>query len=294
MGGSPPNLYGKPDKRRRATAAEMEERASFLIAYAHKHAPVSVRGLYYRAEVEKVPGIDKTDAGYDKVQSQVLKLRRQGRLDYDHISDATRWMRKPRSFNSIKSALQDTARTYRKQLWTGNNAYVEVWLEKDALAGVIYPITGLYDVPLMVTRGFSSETFAYEAVASRAGKPGTCYIYYLGDFDRAGRDAARSLHEKLARFGREFKVDFVFEELAVTLEQIREWNLPTRPPKRLSGADKAWPHDFACELDAVPPDDMRALVEAAINRHLPQDQLQLMKIVEEDERKLLHMFANHN
>ncbi|MGE3366770.1 MAG: hypothetical protein AB7I34_25380 [Rhizobiaceae bacterium] len=51
--------------------------------------PVTVRGLYYQSEVHGLPGIDKTDAGYDKVQRrQVLALRRQGRMSYDWIADA--------------------------------------------------------------------------------------------------------------------------------------------------------------------------------------------------------------
>src|SRR5262249_9610811 len=62
--------------RSRATKAEMEERAQFLIEYAQQHGPVTVRGLYYQAEVAGVPGIDKTEAGYVKVQRQVLDLRR--------------------------------------------------------------------------------------------------------------------------------------------------------------------------------------------------------------------------
>src|SRR5262249_40186958 len=106
-----------PVKRRRATRSEMEERATFLIAYAEDHGPVTVRGLYYQAEVAKVPGIDKHESSYGKVQRQVLDLRRSGRLDYEHISDATRWMRKPRSYDSIEDALEETARLYRRNLW---------------------------------------------------------------------------------------------------------------------------------------------------------------------------------
>ena len=158
-------------KRRRATKAEMEERAEFLINYASEHGPVTVRGLYYQAEVARVPGIGKDDAGYNKIQAQVLKLRREGRLRYDDIADATRWMRKPKTHDSVEDALESTARLYRKNLWRDAEDYVEIWIEKDALAGVIYPITSSYDVPLMVTRGFSSETFAYEAIAAREGDP---------------------------------------------------------------------------------------------------------------------------
>ena len=92
-------------------------------------------------------------------------------------------MRKPKSHNSAEEALADTARSYRRNLWCDAESYVEVWIEKDALAGVIYPITERYDVPLMVARGFTSETFAYEAVAARGSDPRDYYVYYFGDFD---------------------------------------------------------------------------------------------------------------
>jgi hypothetical protein len=109
-------------------------------------------------------------------------------------------MRKPKTHNSVADALRETARTYRRNLWQDANAYVEVWCEKDALAGVILPVTSEYDVPLMVARGYASETFAYEAVASRGDDKRDYHVYYFGDFDRSGVDAANSLQEKLERF----------------------------------------------------------------------------------------------
>jgi hypothetical protein len=177
----------------------MEERAAFLIGYAHQHGPVSVRGLYYQAEVASVPGIDKSDQAYQRVQQQVLILRRTGRMPYGDIADMTRWMRKPKSYSSIEEALAETARTYRVSLWRDADCHVEVWCEKDALAGVILPVTSEYDVPLMVTRGYTSETFAFEAVAARGADPRPFHVYAFVDFDRSGRDGARSLEEKLKR-----------------------------------------------------------------------------------------------
>src|SRR5262245_9466691 len=282
-----PVYEASPIKRQRATKAEMEERAAFLIDSASEHGPVTVRGLYYQAEVASLPGISKDDKDYAKVQRQVLKLRREGRLSYSDIADATRWMRKPRTHGSVEEALRDTARFYRKALWTDADSYVEIWVEKDALAGVIYPVTSRYDVPLMVTRGFSSETFCYEAIAARSEDDRPYHVYYLGDFDRAGRDAANSLQEKLERFANEEGIDLVFEWIAVTEQQITDWDLPTREPKRKSRADKKWPYEFACELDAIPPDQLRYLVENAINEHLSQHQLEVLKAAEESERDVI-------
>jgi hypothetical protein len=79
--------------------------------------------LYYQAEVNGIAGIDKTDNGYDKVQNQVLKLRREGRMSYGDIADVTRWMRKPRTFDGVEDALESTAQLYRKSLWRDAETY---------------------------------------------------------------------------------------------------------------------------------------------------------------------------
>ena len=259
-----------------------------------EHGPVTVRGLYYQAEVAGIPGIDKSKGAYDKVQRQVLLLRRSGDLAYEDIADSTRWMRKPRSYDLVEDALEQTARLYRRNLWRDSDDYVEVWVEKDALAGVILPVTTEYDVPLMPARGYSSETFAFEAVNARADDEREYYVYYFGDFDRSGVDAARSLKEKLERFADDLPdciCDVVFTHVAVTEEQVRSLRFPTRPPKRESTADKAWPHDFACELDAIPPDTLRQMVCECIERHLPRHQLEILKQAERSERATLRLFA---
>ena len=139
-------------------------------------------------------------------------------------------MRKPRSFDSIEDALAETARTYRRNLWRDAFETVEVWCEKDALAGVIFPVTAHYDVPLMVTRGYSSETFAYEAITQHADDVRDYHVYYLGDFDRSGRDAAKSLEEKLHRFAGDHAFRVIFETIAINGPgQIVEHGLSTRP-----------------------------------------------------------------
>ena len=305
MSGIEAGLYeaGPVKPRRRASRDEMEARAEFLIRYAKKHGPVTVRQLYYRAEVEGLAGIEKTDDGYNKIQRQVLDLRRAGRLPYNRIADLTRWMRKPRTYDGVERALQATAQLYRKALWADAESYLEIWCEKDALAGVIYPVTAEYDVPLMVSRGFSSETFCFEAIAAREDDPREYVVWYLGDFDRAGCDAARSLKEKLERFAGEKRVEVEFRQLAIEEADVVEFDasdmtanvrlfdqwrwLPVREHKRKSPADKAWPHAFAIELDAIEPDDLRQMVCAVIDEYLPAEQIEILKVAEESERALI-------
>ena len=84
--------------------------------------------------------------------------------------------------------------------------------------------------------------------------------------------------------------EIYFERIAVTEEQIVDWNLPTRPTKVSDTRAKNF-GDVSVELDAIAPNDLRALVEQVINRHLPQDQLRILQEAERSERELLTTFA---
>lgn len=275
--------------RRRATGEEMESRARFLVSYARDNAPVTVRQLFYAATVSGLPGITKDDNGYNKVQQQVLELRRSGKMPYWCIADLTRFWRGVTTYNDVDEALRQTAKLYRKSLWREKNHAVEFWLEKDALAGCVQPVAEKYAIPLMVTRGFSSETFAYEAAENfdAGGKP--VFVYHLGDFDRSGQDAADDLERKLKGYTK--RVEVIFQKLAVQPADIEFHSLPTREPKRNTSADRRWPYDYACELDAMPPALLRSYVETVCRRHMPDEEMIVLLAAEESERNLLHGLA---
>jgi hypothetical protein len=111
-------------------------------------------------------------------------------------------------------------------------------------------------------------------------------VYYFGDFDQAGYDAANSLEEKLERFaGEDGNFNVIFNHVAITQEQIIELSLSTREHKRGRERDRQWPHPYACELDAIAPDTLRSMVRSCIEQHLPRDKLERLKIIENAERE---------
>jgi hypothetical protein len=164
-------LYGASliSPRVRATKAEMQARYDALIAIAREVNPCTVRQVFYQASVRGI--VEKTEDGYNKVQNALVKLRLSDEIPFDWIVDNTRWRRKPESYDGLEEALEDTADFYRRKLWSDADAYVEVWLEKDALAGAIYPVTSQYDVPLMTARGYSSITFLKSSACRSAPRP---------------------------------------------------------------------------------------------------------------------------
>jgi hypothetical protein len=129
-------LYQAAIKRIRATQAEVEDRRQALLDTIEAGRPMTVRQVFYQATVRGL--VEKAESGYGKVQTDLTVMRRAGELPYYWLADNTRWQRKPRTFSSVEQALRDTAALCRKSLWTGAGAYVEIWLEKDALSGVIY------------------------------------------------------------------------------------------------------------------------------------------------------------
>ena len=272
----------------RATKQQMEALHEALVRIVREIAPCTVRQTFYQASVRGI--VEKTEAGYDRVQRALVHLRRTGRLPFRKITDNTRWQIKPSTYNSLTDALEETARLYRRAVWADVDAYVEVWLEKDALAGVVQPVTSAYDVPLMVARGFSSLSFLHGAAEdiNALGKP--AYIYHLGDRDPSGVCAAGKIEETLREYAPNAEIHF--ERLAVLPEQIIQWSLPTRPTKQTDSRAKNFTGD-SVELDAIHPETLRRLVEDAIVEHLPAGQLETLSVAEESEREMLLMFARH-
>jgi hypothetical protein len=219
------------------------------------------------------------------VQTDLVLMRKNGDMPYGWLADNTRWQRKPKTFDSVEEALRNTAQFYRKSLWVDADAYVEVWLEKDALSGVIYPVTAEYDVPLMVARGYASLSFLADAAEAISDLDVPTYIYHLGDLDPSGVNAGEKIEETLRELAPDAEIHF--ERLAVTSKQVADWDLPSRPTKKSDSRAKKFGSDISVELDAIEPDRLRDLVRGATEKHLPRHQFEILKAAEQSEREII-------
>ena len=176
--------------------------------------------------------------------------------------------------------------------------YVEVWLEKGALSGLLYQETAVRQVPLMVTRGYSSLTFLHESATTitdklLAGKDAV--ILNVGDHDPSGLDAWRNAQEMLTRFVGEsvgsaaVRRHLYFERLAVTPEQIDSMDLVTRPTKA-SDTRAAGFSGRSVEVDAVPSGELRQIVRENLDRWVDDDLWSASAGVETRERSELENF----
>ena len=281
--------------RVRRTNSELEAVDTAIVYAVATETPVTVRGVFYR--VVSSGAIDKSETGYRTVQRRLLELRRSSAVSYSAITDGTRLRLKPDSWTNADRMLEDVAASYRRALWNDQDAEVIIISEKDAISGVVYPVTAEYDVELCITRGYSSETFTHSIAQtvrnnSRRGK--TTFVYQLGDHDPSGVDAWRSFEERVRTFVNVEAVFFehiaVFERIAVTPRQIYLLSLPTRPTKT-SDSRSAGFEGESVEVDAIPASTLRQIVRVAIEHHIDQRQLSLTRQVEAAERSGLEALA---
>jgi hypothetical protein len=270
-------------KRHRRSKSEMQDLRQAIFKAVEAEQPTTIRHVFYCLVSEY--GIPKTEAEYKNTVCRLLAvMRREGEIPYEWITDNTRWMMKPKSYASLGDALERCQESYRRNVWLSLPVRVEVWTEKDAISSILYDVTGKWDVPLMTARGYSSLSFLYSTAQdiSATGKP--TYIYYFGDHDPSGQDARRCVLKTLREFAPDAEIHF--EVKAVTVEQIEQYNLPTRPTKKSDSRARGFAGE-SVEVDALSSHTLRELVDDCITQHIDDDVYQRMRTVEDAERDTL-------
>jgi hypothetical protein len=247
--------------------------------------PMTLRALYYRlASAGHIPA---TDPGYNQVKRLTKTLREAGVIPITGwIVDRVRSTLKPSSWSGLADFGDTVRHAYRKDLWAQMPDHVELFVEKDAIAGTIQPITAEYDVALNVIRGDVSISFAGEIANlwKRIEKP--IVVYYLGDFDPSGMGIEQELRDKLERYSGRIPL---WQRLGVTAADFEDFDLFPLPVKTSArSASFVERYGTRCaEVDALPPNELRARVLAAIEAHIDQDRWEKLKRVEELEQGVL-------
>ena len=250
---------------------------------------MTVRHLFYRLVAQGV--IEKTEAEYDGTVCRLaVELRRNGGIPYGKIVDGSRLYIRPTTYDNITDALNDTAAIYRRSYWRTADRMLEVWCEKDAIRALIESTCEQLAVPLMVTRGFSSESIvqslAYDTI--RSGKPRV--ILSLNDYDPSGSIMLDDILRRARHYAPAAR--FHSEQVALTREQVTRFRLPTRPTKTAGNTHAAKFNDpESVELDALPPQTLRDLLQDAIEAHVDQRELAIMQEAEASERDTLVFWA---
>jgi len=166
--------------------------------YAQDGYTMTLRQLYYQLVSKDI--IPNKDTEYKKLSKLLKEGRMAGWVDWDAIEDRLRAAKITYSVTSPSHAIQDAINHYRLNRQKNQDTYIEVWVEKDALSGVLTRITSKYHVRLLVNRGYGSVTAIHDAY--RRTKPmleagRKVKILYLGDHDPSGVDMIRDVRDRL-------------------------------------------------------------------------------------------------
>lgn len=283
-----PFINGTPSKRYRRTRAELDALDAQLYELVREHAPCTVRQIYYRAVVAYL--CEKTDAGYNLIQRRLLILRRAGVVPYHWIEDNARTYYGGGRYTDLEEFGTYASRhLFALDYWRHEHVNVELWCESDSIAGTIREtITKTWGLRLYVARGFSSETYAENSAQGLKADGRPAYIYLLSDFDPSGISLAEDIGRKLMAFTNPLPV--TVRRIALNAEQVEAWALPTHALKKSDSRAARFRREHsnvACELEAIPPRQLRTLVSDAIAQHIDPRRLEAAKQDEVLQREAL-------
>lgn len=258
----------------RADKLETIAQANEIIeTYQAQGYRLTLRQLYYQFVSRNL--LRNTERSYKNLGTAISDGRLAGLIDWDAIEDRVRVPRRPSEWSDIESLVESAVAAYRLDRWAGQENYCELWVEKDALAGVLEPIANEYHITLMVNRGYSSQSAMYGA-SLRFRNPKHFekdkYLFYLGDHDPSGEDMVRDVRDRLSMFGAEVNV----EKLALTMEQVEEYNPPPNPAKMTDSRAQAYVDEHGSsswEVDALPPDVLERIIRERIDEALDRDKM---------------------
>jgi len=271
----------------------------FVKKLVEEESPMTVRHVFYR--LAGIGLVDKDDAGYQKVVRLLKTMRTKMSfkrryphlaLDFNHISEEGRRPHRTYTVSGPAEAVESLVYDYRLSVLDHADTYIEVWVEKDAMVGTIYPVCQKYDVPLIASKGYSSITalhrLATRIMQARAlGKP--TVLLQLGDWDHDGRNIPQTMNYKIREMLRDnfecYDPELEIKRIALTEKQIKRYKLPTRPNKKTGESTDV-------DLDAMRPSELRQLLDKAISLYIPQDLVSEVREREKAHKRQLRKLAD--
>lgn len=244
----------------------MIEKANAIIdEYMAEEYELTVRQLYYQFVARDLlpenwadeQGNTNNPKSYKKFGSMINDGRLAGEIDWLAIVDRTREIKSSSHWDSPSEILQSATDSFALDTRANQVLYVEVWVEKDALAAVLERACVPLDVPWFACKGYVSQSAMWRAAVRIGGKyesrpPVKAVVLYLGDHDPSGIDMARDIQDRFEVFG----VSVSVKRIALSLDQIEQYNPPPNPAKVKDSRYAAYVAEYgneSWELDALDP-----------------------------------------
>lgn len=278
-------------KRERRTADQVDQLDKQIIDVLSEDHPQSVRHVFYRMTDPRLPEpVEKSDRGYRHVQERCVVLRRSRAIPYEWIADMSRHGYYVDTFSGAGNFVERMAGLYRADLWADSCYRCEIWAESRSIASVLLKDCTELAVNLFPCGGFSSLSFVHQAAMQHNGlhdwRP--LVVFYIGDYDPAGVLIDHSLEREL-RLHLSDDIEMTFERIGINLDQIEEFDLPTKPRKESD--TRSQQVAFTVEAEAMPAKILRGILREKVEALLPENALSVAKVAEQSERAHLRKMA---
>jgi hypothetical protein len=246
---------------RRDSLALIHQVNSIIQEYRSMGYSLSLRQVYYQLVAKNV--IENKERSYKNLGNLISDARLAGLIDWSAIEDRTRNIKGNSHWQSPSHIIKSAAYSFAYDKWEEQDYHIEVWVEKDALVGVVGQICGKLDVSYFSCRGYVSQSEMWSAaqrlMQKSEGGQKTPVILHLGDHDPSGKDMSRDIEDRLEVFG----VTPIFRRIALNMDQIEEYLPPPNPTKVTDTRASAYIDEFGYEcweLDALRPEVMEQLI----------------------------------
>lgn len=268
---------------------------SVIEEYEAQGYSLTLRQCYYQLVARGI--IPNNERSYKNTGNLINDARLAGLIDWHSIEDRTRNLQRLAHWDSPKSIIESASYQYRKDIWENQDYYVEVWVEKEALANVVGRVADELDVPYFCCRGYVSQSEMWSAAQrfiakQEAGKD--VVLIHLGDHDPSGIDMSRDIEERLTLFGVDSCM-FNFRRIALNMEQIEEFAPPPNPAKLTDSrcgsyisryGDESW------ELDALEPKVIHDLITNNVTEFWDYEEVLRVRAKVASEKEVMESVAN--
>ena len=257
---------------RKKSLAIIETANDIIDEYAADGLTLTLRQLYYQFVARDL--LPNKQSSYDNLGRTISDGRLAGLIDWAAIEDRTRFLRGRNNWDNPAQMIRSRARSYSIDMWENQDNRLEVWIEKDALIGVIERVCHNNDVDYFACRGYVSQSELYEAgkrIERYRAEGRDTVVVHLGDHDPSGIDMTRDNEERLCMFSGGY-VDV--RRIALNYDQVLKYSPPPNPAKMSDSraADYVARHGYSSwELDALEPRVLQRLIQDIIDEHKDPD-----------------------
>ena len=277
---------------RNSSMAIIEQANEIVNEYSADGYDLTLRQLYYQFVARGQ--IANSQREYKRLGSVINDARLAGLVDWNSIVDRTRNFERLSRWDSPADILRSAAAGYHIDLRSDQDEYIEVWVEKDALVGVVEKACKPLDVGYLSCRGYVSQSVMWRA-AQRFIEQESYYettLIHLGDHDPSGIDMTRDIQDRLELFG----ASVIVKRVGLTMAQVEELQPPPNPAKTTDSRYKPYIAKFgneSWELDALDPRYLVNLITDTVEDHTNEDLFDERVAVMVSERKEIENLADN-